>query len=277
MGWDALRAERYQRMVSMELIDGAWPLTPRDPRVSPWKLAAYSQWEKRRMAVYAAQVERMDRGVGSILSAIKEMGIEQNTLILFLSDNGGNYEELPVGIRGLFIPNETRDGRLVRAGNNPTVLPGSDDTYESYGIPWANVSNTPFKLYKHFAHEGGISTPLIAYWPGIIQKGGLTNQVGHVMDVMPTCLEVAGVPYPMTHANRQIAPLEGRSLLPVFRGQQRDAETPIYWEHEGNRAIRQGRWKEVAVTSGSFFSTSNSWRRISCCSRRSSNSKGDFR
>jgi arylsulfatase len=234
-------------MISMGLVDSKWSLTPRDPRVPPWSVAPYAEWEKQRMAVYAAQIDRMDQGIGSILAKVREMGIEEKTLILFLSDNGGNYEELPLGMHALFIPNETRDGRLVRAGNTPAVLPGADDTYESYGIPWGNVSNTPFKLYKHFAHEGGISTPLIAYWPAVIKQGNqLTHQIRHVFDVMATCLDAAAVTYPGTFQGREIIPLEGKSLLPLFQGQQSEGHEAIYWEHEGNSAVRQGKWKLVS-------------------------------
>jgi arylsulfatase A-like enzyme len=247
-GWDKLRAERHQRMIEIGIVDKQWPLSSRDPRVPPWELAPYKDWEALRMAVYAAQIDRMDRGVGAILAKVKELGLEENTLILFLSDNGGNYEEITSAWhRLLFIPHATRDGRLVRVGNDPSVLPGPDDTYQSYGIPWANASNTPFRLYKHFAHEGGIATPLIAYWPAVItQRNTLTHQVGHVMDVMATCLDVATVPYPKTYAGREIIPLEGKSLLPIFQGHEREPHKAIYWEHEGNSAVRQGKWKLVS-------------------------------
>jgi arylsulfatase A-like enzyme len=247
-GWDKLRAERHRRMIGLGLVDKRWPLSLRDPRVPPWDLAPYKEWEARRMAVYAAQIDRMDRGIGSILAKVKELGLEANTLILFLSDNGGNYEEAALGWkRWLFIPHETGDGRWVRLGNDPSVMPGPADTYQSYGIPWGNASNTPFRLYKHFAHEGGIATPLIAYWPAVItSRNALTDQVGHVMDVMATCLEVAGVPYPQTYAGREITPLEGKSLLPIFQGKQREPHEMICWEHEGNSAVRQGKWKLVS-------------------------------
>jgi arylsulfatase A-like enzyme len=247
-GWDQLRAERHQRMIEMGIVDKQWPLSARDPRVPPWELAPYKDWEALRMAVYAAQIDRMDRGVGTILAKVKDLGLEENTLILFLADNGGNYEELtPLWGYPLFIPHATRDGRLVRVGNDPSVLPGPEDTYQSYGIPWANASNTPFRLYKHFAHEGGIATPLIACWPAVITQGNtLTHQVGHVMDVMATCLDLAGAPYPKTYAGREITPLEGKSLLPIFQGHEREPHEAIYWEHEGNSAVRQGKWKLVS-------------------------------
>lgn len=249
-GWDKLRLERHQRMLEMGLVEKKWGLSPRDTRVPPWKLAPYKDWEARRMAVYAAQIERMDKGIGKILAKVQQLGIENNTLIMFMSDNGGNYEELPnlpALFASVFFPHETRDGRLVRLGNVPSVSPGDEDTYQSYGIPWGNLSNTPFKYYKHYTHEGGISTPLIAYWPaGIQQRGGLTHQMGHEMDIMATCIDVARVEYPKTYQGNEIIPLEGKSLFPIFQGKQREDHKILCWEHEGNSAIREGRWKLVS-------------------------------
>ena len=205
------------------------------------------------MAVYAAQIDRMDQNIGKIVGKLEERNILENTLILFLSDNGGNYEEMApsggaVANDPLFRPHETRDGKLMRTGNSPSIMPGPADTYSSYGIPWGNASNTPFRQYKHYAHEGGISTPLVAHWPAMIrEKNSLTAQVGHEIDVMATCLDIAGISYPMTYQGRQILPLEGKSLLPVFQGKQREGHSTICWEHEGNGAIRQGKWKLVSA------------------------------
>jgi len=135
----------------------------------------------------------------------------------------------------------------VRVGNNPAVMPGPEDTYQSYGIPWANARNTPFRLYKHWVHEGGIATPFIASWPRIVgQQGALTGQVGHIIDVMATCADAAGARYPEAYRGERILPLEGRSLLTVFQGRQRQGHPELYWEHEGNRAVRQGNWKLVS-------------------------------
>jgi arylsulfatase A-like enzyme len=251
-GWDAMRAERHERMIGAKIVDRKWPLSPRDPRVPPWTLADNKEWEQRRMAVYAAQVDRMDQGIGRICDKLKERGIFDNTLILFLSDNGGCYEELPrpdsaIARVPIFTPHETLDGKLVQVGNDPSVMPGGADTYQSYGIPWANASNTPFRLYKHFAHEGGISTPLIAHWPALIRQGGaVTSQIGHEIDVMATCLDVAGVDYPGSHRGHSITPLEGKSLVPILEGRQREGHSALFWEHEGNSAVRAGKWKLVA-------------------------------
>jgi arylsulfatase len=200
------------------------------------------------MAVYADMVDCMDQGIGRVMNAVRESGTEENTLVLFLQDNGGCAEEFnPGGARSKSAPRMTRDGRPVRSGNNPEVMPGPDDTFQSYGVPWANVSNTPFRLYKHWVHEGGISTPLIAHWPaGIRKPDSITGQPGHLIDIMATCLDVAGAKYPQTFDGNRITPLEGKSLRPIFEGKQRQGHPAIYWEHEGNRAVRAGNWKLVS-------------------------------
>jgi arylsulfatase len=215
--------------------------------VLPWKEAPDKAWQARRMEVYAAQIEIMDAGVGRILATLERREILDNTLILFLADNGGCAEELTAAGKGLHFPARTRDGRPVRLGNDPSVMPGPEDTYQSYGIPWANASNTPFRLYKHWVHEGGVSTPLIAHWPRRIRRPGtLTSQPGHLVDIMATCADVAGARYPAEYVGHEIIPLEGRSLAPIFDGAEREPHPAIFWEHEGNRAVRQGRWKLVS-------------------------------
>jgi arylsulfatase len=209
-------------------------------------------------------VDRLDLGVGRLVEALKKQESFDNTLILFLADNGGCAEEFgstgdprptreeaakikPLGrdeLQTAMRPPITRDGELVKSGHG--VMPGPADTYVAYGKPWANASNTPFRLYKHWNHEGGISTPLIAHWPqGIQRKGELEKQAGHLIDLMATCIDVSNGKYPETFGGETIQPMEGRSLRPAFAGQaiQREA---LYWEHEGNRAIRVGDWKLVA-------------------------------
>jgi arylsulfatase len=252
-GWDALRAERHTRMIEMGLVDKRWPITPRDPSVPEWKDAPDKEWQQRRMEVYSAQIDRMDQGVGRILASLKRAGAADNTLILFLADNGGCAEELRPGGKALHIPTRTRDGRPVRNGNDPKIMPGADDTYASYGVAWANASNTPFRLYKHWVHEGGISSPLIAHWPAAIRKGGgLTPQPGHLIDIMATCADVGQAKYPSTYDGQAITPLEGKSLRPIFEGKRRAGHSEIYWEHEGNRAVRQNRWKLVSRHPGKW-------------------------
>jgi arylsulfatase len=252
-GWDNLRQERLKRQVEMGIIDKRWPLTDRDPTVAPWKDAADKEWQQRRMEVYAAQVDRLDQGVGRILEALRQSGQENNTLVLFLADNGGCAEELGPKARGLHVPAKTFDGKPVKPGNIPGVMPGSEETYQSYGVPWANLSNTPFRLYKHWVHEGGIATPLIARWPGVIRRENtLTHEPGHLIDVMATCVDVAGAKYPESFNGERITPLEGKSLRPVFETGKRTGHNAIFWEHEGNRAVRQGKWKLVSRRPGGW-------------------------
>ncbi len=234
-GWDRLREERYQRMIRMGLISGKWKMSPRDTATWPWNDEKNKELLDLKMAVYAAQIERMDYGIGRVLDKIKEIGVEENTLVMFLSDNGGCAEGGPVGF-------DNRKNGLP---------PGGVDSYMSYGLSWANASNTPFRRYKHWVHEGGIATPFIAYWPAVVKNAGsLTHQPGHIVDVMATCLDVAGIEYPKTYKGRELNRLEGKSLLPIFEGKKRRGHEAIYWEHEGNRAVRQGKWKLVSAHKG---------------------------
>jgi arylsulfatase A-like enzyme len=263
-GWDALRAERHERMITMGIVESRWAITARDERVPPWEQAEDKKWFARRMEVYAAMVDRLDQGVGRIISELKKTGDFQNTLVFFLADNGGCAEEY--GSRGPITPDPskpvvltpmskdelqydmqpkvTRDGRAVRTGYG--VMPGPADTYIAYGRPWANASNTPFRLYKHWVHEGGIATPLVVHWPARIgDRGKLRRQSGHLIDIMATCVDVAGAKYPTEYKGSTITPMEGRSLVPAFDNKPVGREA-IYWEHEGNRAVRQGKWKLVS-------------------------------
>lgn len=246
-GWDTLRAERHDRMLKLGIVERRWPISPRDPRVPAWKDAPDKEWQQRRMEVYAAMITRMDENIGRIVRAIEDRGQLDNTLILFLSDNGGCAEELGPNAKARHIPERTRDGRTVLQGNRPSLMPGGPDTYQSYGIGWANASNTPFRLYKHWVHEGGISTPLIAHWPARVRRpGSLHSEPGHLIDIMATCLDAAGAKYPGTRNGEPVTPLEGRSLVPCIAGGKRRPHEALFWEHEGNRAVREGRWKLVS-------------------------------
>ncbi|MGN6279879.1 MAG: arylsulfatase [Sphingomonas sp.] len=251
-GWDKTRADRHARQIAAGLLDAKWPLTKRDPRVPAWERASFKEWEAERMAVYAAQVDILDQGIGRIVAELEKQGELDNTLIFFMADNGGNFEEMgahaPGAKRPIYMNYKTRDGRPIETGNSPRIMPGPETTYASYGGPWGNVSNTPFRLYKHFAHEGGISTPFIAHWPaGIAAKGAVTQQIGHEIDVMATCLAASGVSYPHDSVAGSVPPpLEGRSLLPAFAGKPVPNRGMIFWEHEGNCAVRDGKWKLVS-------------------------------
>jgi arylsulfatase len=222
-------------------------LTPRDEAVPSWEQEENKAWQARRMEVYAAQIDVMDRAAGTIVDKLSALGLLNNTLILFLADNGGCAEELGPRGRGLHFPAKTRDGLRVRLGNNPEVMPGPPDTYQSYGLPWANASNTPFRRYKHWVHEGGIASPLIAHWPArITQRNELIHEPAHLIDIMATCVEAAGAEYPSEFNGNAITPLEGKSLLPVLEGGRRAGRDALFWEHEGNRAVRRGNWKLVS-------------------------------
>ena len=243
-GWDAIRTNRYERQQRAGLIDSDWALSPRDSRVVPWAEAPNKEWQANRMATYAAMIAHLDTGIGHILAALAAKKIEQNTLIFFLSDNGACAEVVAPNFYD--VPSATGDGRRIAVGNTPAIWAGPETVWQSYGVPWANVSDTPFRLYKHFTHEGGISTPFIVRWPAVIKNaGGLTRQLGHITDIMATCLDAAGVAYPPSHNGHALLPLEGHSLLPVLQGGERE-NPPFFWEHEGNRAVRMGQWKLVS-------------------------------
>jgi arylsulfatase len=219
-GWDALRRERHAAMIEMGLVDKRWPITPRDPEVPAWEDVKDKKSYDRSMAVYAAQIDRMDQGIGRVMAKLREVGAEDNTLVLFLADNGGCAEIIDRGVKG--------------------VPPGPADSYLSYGPPWANASNTPFRLYKHWVHEGGIATPLIAHWPAAIrERNSITHQPGHLIDIMSTCVDLGQAKY------NAKTPMEGKSLRPVLEGKRRQPHDSIFWEHEGNRAVRQDKWKLV--------------------------------
>ena len=227
-GWDTLRAARYERQKAIGLIDPAWKLTPRAADVKPWDSLTAAEKDRfdNIMAIYAACVWHMDKSIGDLVAALKQRNVLDNTLILFMSDNGGNAEAGP-------------SGKLN--GANPGG-PGSD---VFCGESWANLENTPNRLYKHFNHEGGVSTPLIAHYPaGISAKGEFRTQPGHLVDIMATVADFGGATYPKEFKGKTIQPMEGRSLRPAFANQPIEREA-IYWEHEGNAAVRVNDWKLV--------------------------------
>ncbi len=247
-GWDAVRKKRYEKLQELGVVNENWQLTLRDTSVGEWKNTDHKAWEARRMEVHASMVDLMDQGIGKVIQVLKKNGQLENTVILFLSDNGGSAEEIMPG--GWFeknLPDKTPDGRAIHRFNLPHILAGADTTYQSIGVPWANVSNSPFQKYKRYLHEGGIATPLVAHWPaGIDAKGELRSQPAHVMDIMATCLDVAGADYPEEYKNHAITPMEGKSLVTTFTNFTKEERT-LCWEHLGRRAIRKGNFKLVSV------------------------------
>ena len=230
-GWAKLREERHQRQLEMGIVDAKWPLSPLPEELPTWD--ELSAEEKQRfdhiMSIYAAMIDRIDQSVGTLVAGLKERGEFDNTLIFFLSDNGGNAES---GLRGIY------------EGKNP----GGPNSRVFLGQSWATLNNTPFRRYKHFTHEGGISTPLIVSWPDGIpadRDGKLVKEPGHLIDLMATIADVTGAKYPTEYHGHRIQPMEGVSLMPAIDGKSLDRANPIYFEHEGNRALRRGKWKLV--------------------------------
>ncbi len=259
-GYEAIRKARYQRMKEMGLIKEEWDLSE-EPK--PWSELPEERraWELRCMEVYAAMVDSMDQGIGKLVEALKANGQLDNTLILFLQDNGGCSEDLgrtaskkpatgviPMGrdeLQTRMVPVRSREGLPVLTG--PGVMPGPSETYIAYGQSWANVSNTPFRYYKSNNHEGGIATPLIAHWPdGIAARNQFRHQLGHLIDIMATCVDVSGATFPKQFHGHDIMPMEGISLLPTF-AKDITKDRLLMWEHYGSRAIRQGKWKLVSL------------------------------
>ena len=223
-GWDELRKQRHGRQLKMGLLEPKWKLAPRDASVKAWDALSDEQktTEDLTMAVYAAMIDRVDQNIARLLKKLKSLGVADNTLLLFLSDNGG----CP------FQRTKTRD-----------IPPGPANSYWTYHKGWAQVSNTPFRLYKQNQHEGGVSTPLIAHWPGVITGGTITDQAGHLVDIMATLLDVTGTKYPETAGGQKLRPLRGKSLLPVFQGKQREGHEEIFFEFARYKALRAGKWK----------------------------------
>ena len=254
-GWEELRTSRHEKLKSEGLVDEKWEISPRDADSPPWDDVDDTDWQDIRMAAYAAQIDRMDQGVGRILDALRAAGAYDNTLIMFMSDNGGCAEFLA---EDGSLPQPARyggvnpDGTPVVVGNITGLRPGSAQTFMSYDLPWANASNTPFRRFKRWTHEGGISTPLIMSWPDRIREAGIVHSPVHLIDIMPTCLDAARARHPSERAGQQTIPVEGESMLPAIERRDWEREHPIVWEHEGSRAVRQGQWKLVSAIGGGW-------------------------
>jgi arylsulfatase A-like enzyme len=255
-GWDALREERLARMKKLGVAPASTRLSPRSPFTNfgetrkeenpAWgSLPAERRADlARRMAIYAAMVDRMDQNIGRITADLRSRGQLDNTVIVFLSDNGACAEWDPFGFDGRSGPDNT-----LHHGADLEKM-GGPGTYHSAGSGWANASNTPWRMYKHYAHEGGISSPCIMHWPaGLKRQGAIEPTPAHLIDLMPTIVEVSGSPYPRRLGSREILPMAGASLMPTLRGQKTPART-LYFEHEGARGVREGRYKLTAVRDG---------------------------
>ncbi|MCA8988728.1 MAG: arylsulfatase [Planctomycetaceae bacterium] len=231
MGWDECREQRHARQNEMGLLNCA--LSPRDPFAKPWaelNAAEQDEWDAR-MATYAAMIYRIDVGIGQIVEQLKKQNQLEDTLILFLSDNGSSAEYI---VRG--------------DGHQPDSAPGSEESYRCLEVGWSNAANTPFREHKMWTYEGGISTPLIAHWPaGIAKPGQLTSHLGHVIDILPTLLSVAGLTYPTEYEGEPLEPVPGQDLSGLFGGKEVAEPEYLFWEHQGHKAIRSGRWKLVTA------------------------------
>ena len=227
-GWDVLREKRRSKQVEMGLYDAeTWPMTERDPAAKPWEEAKKVDegWQNLRMETYAAMIDSMDQGIGRVLDALDELGIAEQTLIMFLSDNGACAE--------------------TPGGTTPEQAPGPAEYYSHVGPGWACLQNTPFRRYKARSHEGGVATPFVARWPEGIEAGSKSDEVGHIIDLLPTFLDLAGEDYPKEYEGEKLIPVEGRSLRGVFEGKALEREEALYWNWSGTRAVREGDWKLV--------------------------------
>jgi len=267
IGWDSLRIKRYERMVEMGLFD---PRTARLPsqeqnegtsRLTPlksnfdWKSYEHKAWEEKHMKVHAAMVDRVDQGIGKILDKLRETGELENTIIMFMSDNGASPErrdKLPGYHRTKYM----RSGELMNwiTSEEDVIAPGPDSTYGFLGRGWASAVNAPFRYWKAESFEGGTSTPFIVHWPnGIKPKGGtIIHQFGHVMDIMPTVLDIVDLDYPNRFNGNQIIPYSGKSFYSILKGRKDVEHESIFWEHAGGKAVRQGNWKISALRGGDW-------------------------
>lgn len=248
-GWDAIRKARYEKMIKLGLIDPATTkLSERWKNDLKWEDNPHKDYDAQAMAVHAAMIDCMDQGIGRIINALKQTGQLDNTLIVFLADNGASAENCAAYGPGFDRPNETRDGRKITYSTETQAMPGPETTYSSIGARWANVANTPYLFWKEESYEGGVHTPMIAFWPkGITAKKGSYNaHVGHVMDFMSTFVELAGAKYPTAYKGHQIPPTTGISFVSTFSGKQTPGHEDLFNEHFGARYARSGDWKLVA-------------------------------
>lgn len=259
-GWDVLRQNRFDKLIQKGLIAPQTPLSGRDPMSVAWEDEEFQDWQLNRMEVFAAMIDHMDENVGKIIEAVKDRGELENTLILFMSDNGGSaeghlngkVERLGTPWTSRVIPDTTSEGQKVLAGDFPGQNLGGPETFGSYGPKWSNLSNTPFRLHKSWMHEGGISSPFIAYWPKEIEDvGRIVDEPCHLIDILATIVDIAEINYPEEYKGHKIKPMSGISLMPAIRKNSLESRK-LYWEHEGNKAIRTEKWKLVAEYPGAW-------------------------
>ena len=254
-GWDAIRKERYERMKELGIFGKSDNFLSAPPHHRDWEKDSTQIWDAMAMAVHAAMIDRVDQGIGQLVAALKENGRYENTLILFLSDNGASNERCENFLPGENDrPDMTRDGRpIIYPKHKTEALPGPETTFAAIGGEWANAANTPFRFWKARMYEGGICTPMIAHWPAGIKKNvsGITPQLGHVIDIMATCIDMANADYPQTYRSRTIIPLEGKSLVPIFKTGEREGHEYIGFEHFNEKAYRSNDgWKIVKAAAG---------------------------
>lgn len=232
VGWDSIRAQRYRRMKNLGIVDQDVKLSERNETVPAWDSLSSDEKENwaRKMAVYAGMIDHMDQGIGKLLNLLETKGMAQNTLVVFLSDNGGCMEEA------------RKFGKSI-----PGSVPGGPGSFISYEANWANVSDTPFRYFKHWMHEGGTSTPFIACFPGTIFPGSIKHAPAHIIDLAPTFLELTGLTYSGVYKGHQMKELDGKSLLPILKGADVSQHKLLFWEHLGFRAVRMGDWKIVST------------------------------
>lgn len=228
-GWDAIRQERFEKQKQLGLLPASVELSPRPPEVAAWESLTEDEkhWEAERMAAFAGMVDCVDQNVGRLVQHLVSIGELDNTVFMFCSDNGA-------------CPFERTKGKEFR--------PWDPKSYWTYDEGWAHVGNTPFRWYKQNQHEGGISSPLIVSWSGLkTEPGAICEQPGHLIDFMATCIELADADYPEEFGGRQITPLQGKSLVPIFEGKQRQPHEWLYFQFSNNRAIRLGDRKLVSA------------------------------
>ncbi|MCX6326831.1 MAG: sulfatase-like hydrolase/transferase [Bacteroidia bacterium] len=240
-GYETIRQKRYEKQKEMGLIKKNFPLSP--PTYENWDSLSYNEKLERDsiMSTYAAMIDRVDQNIGRIFTKLKDLGEMDNTVILFMSDNGAQNDS------------ETNSWLYGKKYTSDLKYPiGSVGRYNRLNTSWANVSNTPFRYYKSNSHEGGISTPLIFYWKGkIVNRGGITDYPSHFIDIMPTILDITGAEYPSFFNNEKINPVNGVSLLPLLtKGINPDRQNPIFWKWSQGKAIRKENWKLVSDNNG---------------------------